>query len=307
MKRAGVTWSHPYPRSPFGERFTPYSILDTPYSLPYSYPMASAPLKPVIKGMAVMLMLAGAVLFGQWCGTELKEMEAKGDRIREEHIRRQAEQQERFKTEDAARKKRAEDAERRERLRQEAAELRAQEETKKPPLDVGAAFGGLLRKAEAGDAYAQFVIGEIHYYGITRILSQEMDEYAGILLGADYVNRRQEFRLINLPRLPAADMKSAFPWLLRSAQQGNAYGMSGVRNAYMYGRGTELDRVEAFKWAQLLVSYAEATEAGRKPAYAGLNRVFRAAPSGLYDSLTPEQKATVQQRVAEFRPKKEKP
>ncbi len=260
--------------------------------------MKPDPLKALTLGTLAMLVLTTAILSVHFARIaaidQLEQVEA------EERATKENERQalERYQAEEESIKAEA-----------RAAAARAKEnvarEAKKPPLDVGIAYKRLLSKAEAGDAYAQSVIGEIHYFGIERILTQEMDQYAGILLGADFLARRHDFRLVNLPRLPPADMESAFPWFLRSARQGNAYGMSGLRNAYMFGRGTDMDRVEAFKWAQLLVDCAAATEAGRQPPYTGLKSVFRPTPVGLYEELTPQEKAEVKRRVADFKPKKE--
>lgn len=262
--------------------------------------MEPNPLRPLVFGMLAMLVLSIVFLSVRDAANEAIS-QAEKDRAEEiaakENERRE---EERYKAEQESIRAEAVAAEARD--KEEAAR-----EARKPPLDVGVAYQRLLGKAEAGDAYAQAVIGEIIYFGIDRILTPEMNQYSGVLLGPEFLTQRGKYRLANLPRLPPADEESAFPWFLRSAQQGNAYGMSGLRNAYMLGRGITMDRVEAFKWAQLLQAYAKDTEAGRRPPYDLLEPVFRPNPVGLYEELTPQQKAEVERRATAFKAKKETP
>lgn len=74
-----------------------------------------------------------------------------------------------------------------------------------------------LRKAERGDAAAQYELAEDHYFGHSVL----------------------------------QDYREAFNWFLKAAEQGHARAQSNVGMLYALGRGTERDYLEALKWISL--------------------------------------------------------
>ncbi|MBI2949727.1 MAG: sel1 repeat family protein [Verrucomicrobia bacterium] len=80
-----------------------------------------------------------------------------------------------------------------------------------------ASFQESLRKAEQGNASAQYDMGEDYYFGRTA------------------------------PR----DYAEALKWFLKAAEQGHVQAQANVGMLYALGRGVQQDYVEAFKWVSL--------------------------------------------------------
>ena len=108
----------------------------------------------------------------------------------------------------------------------------------------------LVKKAEAGDAKAQYDLGICYYEGtgvekdwgeavkwFTKSAEQG-DAVAQVCLGTRYY----------LGEGVEKDYKEAVKWFTKSAEQGNQYGQCNLGNCYYECKGVEKDWGEAVKW-----------------------------------------------------------
>lgn len=259
--------------------------------------MAPNPLKPLIKGMFVMLAVAGAVFFVHLVRMSLVEQEQR----RVEMQKRYAEENERREREFERNK--AEETERREREakdRREAAAAAKAEAEKHRGIDLTAAFEKKLRQAEAGDANTQFLVGFVYYVGMNRIVGMRDSRLTVFnktvvttLIGEELANKP----LVSIPTFTRND-QLAVKWFERAAAQGHqgAQAHLGMANA---NRG---NYPQAYQW--MLIA-----EGPRLPDELSLST----PPIGLRSSmkenfgkrLTPEQLAEAEKKAKEFKAKQE--
>ncbi len=219
--------------------------------------MALNPLKPLIKAMLLMLVVA-AIVLGVHSGwqTILEETRRNEATNQAAQARREKWQQEREAAELQAELRRKDDE-----LRlavgraRDHATLEAVQ-AKKRPVDVGAAFGGVRRRAESGDANAQNLLGRIYLRGMDDVLSVDPSNYglsyyapaAAALTGEkEFARSADVIRFLNLPRIPA-DPQEAARWFERAAQQGHREAQSNLAQLYYYHLP---DPVAGYRWILL--------------------------------------------------------
>ncbi len=270
--------------------------------------MAADPLKPLIKGMFAMVLVVAAVLYVRQMQLELEEQlatqRAANRRIDEERRRREtADEQARLEAVQAASK--VAEARARERAALEAVEA------KKRPLDVGQAFGELRRKAEAGEADAQALMGYVCLRGMDEVLRVDPRTFgvscsaphASALIGQDIGPRLFDTRFVGIPRL-AAVRADGLAWYRRAARQGHADAQASLAVAFAYGPDGGDALTEGFQWC--LLAEQAAGETGR-PSRDGNNAIsLRRCHEAFDRRLSAEQKAAARASVAAFRPSPEK-
>lgn len=274
--------------------------------------MAPNPLKPIIKGLFVMLVVAAVVLFAYFARlTLIAEQERVAEsqkRSKEinEGFRRKMEADQR-----AAKLRREQEAAR----AKEAAEQRAKEdasfavaEAKKRPVDVGVAFGNARRSAEAGDADAQNLLGVIYHKGMDAVIHLDSGTHGmqfsphvlSALTGEDLSRGSMpSIRFVSIPVIPA-NSQEAVRWLERAALQGHREAQATLASLLFY---TLQDPVASYKWS-LIADSAAPTEGkldGHTPASRKLLR------ERLLQKLTQDQVAEAEKKAKAFVPKKEKP
>jgi hypothetical protein len=276
--------------------------------------MAPNPLKPLIKGMFVMLAVAAVVLLAYVARLALiaeqervAESQKRSKEINEGFRRKmEADQQ-------ANKLRREQEAAR----AKEAAERRAKEdasfaaaEAKKRPVDVGVAFGKARRIAEAGDADAQNLLGVIYRKGMDAVIHLNPDTHGmqisplvlSALTGEDLSGRAiTSIRFVSIPVIPA-NPQEAVRWLERAALQGHREAQATLAGLLFYDLR---DQVAAYKWSLIAdVEPADPTVGkltGHSPASRKLLR------ERVLQKLTPDQKAEGEKKARAFVPKKEKP
>lgn len=133
----------------------------------------------------------------------------------------------------------------------ERADLEALQ-SKKRPMDVGAAFGRLRRKAEGGDPDAQALMGFIFLQGMQKVLAVDSRTYgvtastkhASALLGEDIRPRLFDTRFVSIPYVPS-DRPQGLYWYERAAKQGHRGAQASLAAAHM-GYATTL---QGYTWA----------------------------------------------------------
>jgi TPR repeat protein len=274
--------------------------------------MAANPLKPLIKGMFVMIAVAAVVLFAYFARLALI---AEQERIAEAQ-KRSKEINDGFRRKavaeaTAAKLRREQEATR----AKDAAERRAKEdasfaaaEAKKRPVDVGVAFGNARRSAEAGDADAQNLIGVIYHKGMDAIIHldpgthgmQFSPQVLSALTGEDLSRGSMpSLRFVSIPVIPA-NSQEAVRWLERAALQGHREAQSTLASLLFY---TLQDPVSSYKWS--LIADADAPTDGKLTGHTPASR--RLLRERLLQKLTQDQKAESEKKAKAFQPKKEKP
>lgn len=218
--------------------------------------MAPNPLKPLIQGMMVMLIVALAVLLAYGLRLIVIEEERrteaalKANQEMQEKWRQQqtaADQKVRRQREEAAAQAKAAEAARaRDRAALDALQA------KKRPLDVGAAFGRLRRKAEGGDPDAQALMGFIFLLGMNNVLAVDPRTYgvtastkhASALIGEDIGPRMFDTRFESIPTLPPNRIQG-LQWYERAAYQGHRGAQASLAAAHV-GHPTAFI---GYKWA----------------------------------------------------------
>ena len=276
--------------------------------------MAPNPLKPLIKGMFVMLAVAAVVLFAYFARLALiAEQERvaesrKRAQVENERFRRQMEADQRAnklrREQEAARAK--ETAERR--AKEDASFATA--EAKKRPVDVGVAFGNARRKAEAGDADAQNLLGAIYRLGMDQVIRLDPGTHGmqfsphvlSALTGEDLSRGSMpSIRFVSVPVIPA-NSQEAGRWLERAALQGHREAQATLASLLFY---TLQDPVAAYKWSLIADAGHDASTEGKLTGHTPDSR--KLLRERLLQKLTPDQKAESEKKAKAFVAKKEKP
>lgn len=221
--------------------------------------MANAPLKPLIRGMFLMALVAMVALLGHsaWQAilAERRRVEAieQADKAMQEKWRLEREAADR-----AEQARRAQEGN----LTRQTAAARTKEraeldalQAKKRPLDVGAAFGRLRRKAEGGDPDAQALMGFIFLHGMNQVLSVDPRTYgvtastrhASALLGEDIGPRLFDTRFVAIPFVPANRAQGLY-WYERAAYQGHRDAQASLAKAHVGQQTAYL----GYRWALVL-------------------------------------------------------
>ncbi|MCX7007514.1 MAG: tetratricopeptide repeat protein [Kiritimatiellaeota bacterium] len=135
-----------------------------------------------------------------------------------------------------------------------------------------------VAKKRGGQAASEFGISDSE---LLRRAAELGDAKAQFKLGAAYLDGGH-----GVPQ----DYTEAVKWFRKGMEQGDARSQGGLGVAYTYGHGVPEDVVEAYKWFQLAVAK------GDKGSVEDRNNLIK--------SMTPEQIAEGQKRVAEFVAKK---
>ncbi|MEI6794241.1 MAG: hypothetical protein WCL05_03260 [Verrucomicrobiota bacterium] len=276
--------------------------------------MAANPLKPLIKGMFVMLAVAAVVLFAYYARLALI---AEQERIAESQ-KRSKEINEGFRRKavaeaTAAKLRREQEAAR----AKETAERRAREdasfaaaEAKKRPVDVGVAFGNARRSAEAGSADAQNLLGAIYRLGMDQIIHLDPGTHGmqfsphvlSALTGEDLSRGAMPtIRFVSIPVIPA-NPQEAGRWLERAALQGHREAQATLASLLYY---TLQDPAAAYKWSLIADADPAASTEGKLTGHSPDSR--RLLRERVLQKLTPDQKAEGEKKAQAFVPKKEKP
>jgi len=107
----------------------------------------------------------------------------------------------------------------------------------------------LVKKAEAGDAEAQYCLG-LSYINKDQI-ANEKEAAKWLTKSAEQGNAKAQFNLGALYDRGAGvtkDMKEAVTWWTKSAEQGHADAQNALGYLYEGGRGVTKDMKEAVKW-----------------------------------------------------------
>ncbi len=276
--------------------------------------MAANPLKPLIKGMFVMLAVAAVVLFAYFARLVLI---AEQERVAESQ-KRSKEINERFRREmeenqRATKLRREQEAAR----AKEAAERRAKEdasfaaaEAKKRPIDVGVAFGNARRSAETGSADAQNLLGVIYRLGMDQVIHLDPGTHGmqfsphvlSALTGEDLSRGAMpSIRFVSIPVIPA-NSQEAGRWLERAALQGHREAQATLASLLYY---TLHDPVAAYKWSLIADADPAASTEGKLDGHTPASR--KLLRERLLQKLTQEQVAEAEKKAKSFVPKKEKP
>jgi TPR repeat protein len=276
--------------------------------------MAANPLKPLIKGMFVMLAVAAVVLFAYFARLTLI---AEQERVSESQ-KRSKEVNERFRREMEADQRAIKLRREQEAARaKEAAERRAKEdasfaaaEAKKRPVDIGVAFGNARRKAEAGDAEAQNLLGVIYHKGMDQVIHLDPGTHGmrisplvlSALTGEDLSRGAMpSIRFVSIPVLPA-NSQEAVRWLERAALQGHREAQATLASLLFY---TLQDSVAGYKWSLIADANPTASTDGKLDGHTPASR--KLLRERLLLKLTQEQVAEAEKKAKAFEPKKEKP
>lgn len=267
--------------------------------------MAPNPLKPLIKGLFVMLIVAGAVLFVQAVRlTVIAEQERVAESQRRSQEMRERAERQMEENRKAAQLRREQEAAR----AKEAAGRRAQEsaaaadDANKPAINLTAAFDRKLRQAADGDPNAQFLTGFVYYVGMDRIVATRdsrltvlNSQIVTLLIGEPLATKP----LVSIPTFKRNN-EVAIRWFERAARQGHQCAQAHLSMAHA-GRG---DYAQAYQW--MLV--AEGPRLADEIAF-GLPPISlrKSMQENFGKRLTPEQVADAEKQAKAFQPKKEKP
>lgn len=263
--------------------------------------MTDQPLKPLIRGMFVMTLVAAAALFirslRQELVEEMRQLEA-DENARQEQRRDEQQAADRRTMEEAARSSPG--------RRLDRATLEAIQ-AKKRPLDVGARFGLIRRQAEQGDPNSQHLLGRIYLRGMDDVLQVNPSTYglsyslpaAAALTGvANFSKSADDLNFINLPRIPE-DTHEAARWYERAARQGHREAQSSLAYLYYYMP----DYVLGYKWA--LISDGQPVLPEELKLESHTSDWRKAMREELAEKLTPVQKGAAERLAEGFRPQKE--
>jgi len=140
------------------------------------------------------------------------------------------------------------------------------------PQDDVEAVAWYLKAAEQGHASAQFNLGMMSYTG-EGVPQDDVD-------AIEWLNADSEWR----------DDVEAVAWYLKAAEQGHADAQAVLGYMYVTGRGVPQDDGEAYLWANLAATYADADQ----------REEFAEARDRASARLTPEQRVEGQKRSREF-------
>lgn len=269
--------------------------------------MAPNPLKPLITGMFFMLALTAAVLFAHFLRVTMIEQEERREAARQSMaIETKRRFQEREKTAQEMAQPSAKVAEARAKERAQLEEIQA----KKPAIDVGAAFGKLRRKAEAGDAEAQALMGYIHLRGMDAVLRVDpktfgvssSTKHATALIGQDIGPLFFNTRFTAIPRMPQ-DRATGMMWYDRAARQGHLDAQASLASAYAYGPTPVSKFVDGYQWCLIADQKPWPTD---YPSLDGNTTLSRQRCRDMFErKLTDEEKALARKGAEAFRPTKE--
>ncbi len=287
--------------------------------------MAANPLKPLIKGVFFMGLIAVATLAGLWVLGEKREHDAQFARRLAENQQRIQEQAARYKAENETRRKQIEEADHRAFVAREAAEAKRKAElATRRKIDVSQRVEALRLKAEDGDPESQYLYGWLKRFGTGGLGDFNPDGTARQLrpmvaypvLGENLTGKLQEVLFVGLPEI-TRDETAALSWFERAALQGHDESQYEMARYHSFA-GPALDVVEAYKWYLLgHTSYLDSTGLPHSTRRLGEDGRIRHeslpsdarpyVPPGLINQLTPEQKAEAQKRAKAFVPRKENP
>jgi len=274
--------------------------------------MAPNPLKPLILGMSGMILVAvGVSMFDgvrQLADEEQRRVEANNRANRAMQANRS---QARASDESAPPIRRPQKADALPKVAEVSPEQQAvldALQAKKRPMDIGAAFDRLRRKAEAGDPDAQALLGFIFLHGLNKVISVDSRTYgvkastrhASALLGEDIRPRLADTRFVSIPYVPS-DRPQGLYWYERAANQGNRGAQASLAAAHM-GYATTL---QGYKWALIATrdpwpdDYVSPD--GHNVASVENFRFFMEREN------SPSSKAEARRQAEAFQPKKEKP
>lgn len=256
--------------------------------------MTQDPLKPLIRGMLVMILVIAGVFavysLRQVVLEEQRRIEA-NDKAMQEKWRQERE---------------AADRANKARLEQQMADSRAKERL----IDVGAAFGELRRKAEGGDPDAQYLLGRIYVVGMQGIFIKPREGSTGMgyvsrlvqaLTGVSPIGPTAKgVRYISIPVIPA-NLDEGYRWYERAALQGHRQAQASLGQKFLL----RTDPSDGYYWMLL------AAEPMSLPAEAKISDFtpewLRTMQKHAKDRMTPEQVAETEKRAKAFQPKKERP
>ncbi|NBN95604.1 MAG: hypothetical protein EBV31_08340 [Verrucomicrobia bacterium] len=275
--------------------------------------MAPNPLKPLMKGLFVMLALAGAILLVHLVRVSLLEQE-----------QRRVETQKRYNEENERRNREAEklQAEARQRREREAEERRAQAaaaaaapapaatnapanpaDAKRRIVDLRAAFDKTVHRAASGDPHAQYLLGYLYLVGMDKIVQvrdAKLFIYNRLVVATLTGEDPSDIRLVSVPAF-SSDRKVAEKWLERASLQGHRGAQIMLATSLL----TDIkgDDAPAYRW--LLTSEGP-------PLIPDEVRFFNPPPASrasmkenVRKRLSPEQVAEAEKMAKEFQPKKE--
>jgi hypothetical protein len=275
--------------------------------------MAPNPLKPLMKGLFVMLALAGAILLVHLVRVSLLEQE-----------QRRVETQKRYNEENERRNREAEklQAEARQRREREAEERRAQAaaaaaaparaatnapanpaDAKRRIVDLRAAFDKTVHRAASGDPHAQYLLGYLYLVGMDKIVQvrdAKLFIYNRLVVATLTGEDPSDIRLVSVPAF-SSDRKVAEKWLERASLQGHRGAQIMLATSLL----TDIkgDDAPAYRW--LLTSEGP-------PLIPDEVRFFNPPPASrasmkenVRRRLSPEQVAEAEKMAKEFQPKKE--
>lgn len=272
--------------------------------------MAQDPLKPLIRGMLAMIVIVAAVFFvhalRQVMLEEQRRIEAndKANKAMQEKWR-----QEREAAELQARRRREEAAAQSAAVAQARARDRAALDAlqaKKRPMDVGAAFGRLRRKAEDGDPDAQALMGYIFLHGMSSVLAVDPSthgvtastKHASALIGEDIGPRMFDTRFESIPLIPA-NRTHGMHWYDRAARQGHRDAQASLASADI-GNSTPF---EGYRWALIATRTPWPNDYVSRDGHTQAS-ILRCRTL-LEQGLSADNKAEARRQAAEFKPIKE--
>ena len=271
--------------------------------------MANNPLKPLIKGMFGMVAGTGnAVVIHSGWQSVLEEARRNEKASQAAEARRKEWRREQEAAELKLSQRRKDDELRLTLDRARGHETQAAIQAKKRPVDVGAAFVDVRRRAESGDPNAQNLLGRIYLRGMDDVLSVNPSTFglsyyapaASALTGEkEFARSSDVIRFVNMPQIPA-NPKEAARWFERAAQQGHREAQSNL--AQLFHQDLP-DPVAGYRWVLLAAGPAILQEEqqleSHTPAWLKLTR------EDLLARLTPAQKAEAERQAKNWKPTKE--
>lgn len=169
-------------------------------------------------------------------------------------------------------------------------------------------FNDFKPRAEAGDAQAQYKVGQAYLWG-SGIEKDVLPAEEWLLKSANQGNAKAQLSLgmiyngnIHTNKTIAVDHKKAIDWFLKSANQKEPEAYINLSMNYQAGRGLEKDEVEAFKWICLAMRNFRAKDTRNRPREKMNIDLFMQ----FFDVLTPDQIAEGLKRANEWQPLDEK-
>lgn len=287
--------------------------------------MAPNPLKPLLKGVFAMGLIAVATLAVSWFIAEVREADARTARQAAQNKQRIEEAQERFRAESEARRKKIQEADRHTFAEREAAEAKRKAELAgRRQIDVFQRVNAVSVKAANGDPESQYLWGWLCRFGLSGLGDFNPDGTARQLrpmvaypvFGENLFGKTNDVLFVDLPVLERNE-KAALEWFERAALQGHAEAQYELAQHRTFA-GPGEDLVEAYKWYLVAKTrYFDSRDVVHSTRRLGDDGLIRYAalppesrpyvPPGLLNSLKPAQKAEAEKRAKAFKPKKENP